>query len=338
MAMRILPLPARLFGPTRRAGSLVLLSNKAAQLSTYLGLRKLSQVPKTQTMSTVEVERKFVPAGKLLTTLHRNDKCTIGSLSFERLDDEIIRDTYYDLDDQLGQRGVWVRRRRSSTLACNASGPPHMALPPDYIAPTWDSDTLEAKIKIGGSYSNSQFQEIVGRAEIAKYLATTTPKLDVDDLRITMNLETYRQTWKMSDASPPTVFLNESAQRTINSTPSTLGENRAGDAHSSQDQQDVMVVAIDYVAKASERAEEPETTIQTGDGASVFRHTIGELEMTRSVAETDLVARQEIARAMDAQLETIMAANHSLFCLDEKPAGKISAYLAWLKERKGKSS
>lgn len=317
----------------------MLLSNKAAQLLTHLSLRKLSQVPKTQTMSTVEVERKFVPAGKLLTTLHRNDKCTIGSLSFERLDDEIIRDTYYDLDDQLGQRGVWVRRRRSSTLACNASGPPHMALPPDYIAPTWDSDTLEAKIKIGGSYSNSQFQEIVGRAEIAKYLvATTTPKLDVDDLRITMNLETYRQTWKMSDASfPPVSSSSESEQNTISSTPNTLGENGAGDAHSSQDQQAVMVVAIDYVAKASERADEPETTIQTGDGASVFRHTIGELEMTRSVAETDLVARQDIARTMDEQLENIMAANHSLFCLDEKPAGKILAYLAWLKERKGKS-
>ncbi|KAK4943436.1 hypothetical protein LTR10_016927 [Elasticomyces elasticus] len=92
----------------------------------------------------LEVERKFCPiAGALIA-------CNAGSPPFRRFcprPQRIFRDIYYDQDDVLRQAGIWVRKR---------------------------DEQWEAKIKVGGDYKHSQFQEVKGisavSAAISKHL------------------------------------------------------------------------------------------------------------------------------------------------------------------------
>jgi len=82
--------------------------------------------------------------------------------------------------------------------------------------------------------------------------------------------------------------------------------------------------------------DELRTTAQPGKRVAIeteFNHTIDKLKMTRGVAKTDQV--KHATKTMDAQLKNIMAAIQNLFLMNEKPVGKISAYMAWKKKRSG---
>ena len=80
----------------------------------------------------LEVERKFCPLAAALIV--RN----AGFPPFRRFlpqPQKVFRDTYYDHGEVLRKAGIWVRKREEQ----------------------W-----EAKVKVGGDYINSQFQEVRG--------------------------------------------------------------------------------------------------------------------------------------------------------------------------------
>ncbi|OJK00818.1 hypothetical protein ASPACDRAFT_42309 [Aspergillus aculeatus ATCC 16872] len=95
-------------------------------------------------MLLLEVERKFCHLA--VDKLH----LTSGHPPFHRLlyrGTQTFHDIYYDSDDFLSTRGVWVRQRNN----------------------TW-----QAKIRRGGDYSNSKFEELSTPASISAYLAELT--------------------------------------------------------------------------------------------------------------------------------------------------------------------
>ena len=116
--------------------------------------------------STAEVERKFLPTALLKMYLNSGTKplnslrfgegeskiCkdAAAPLNFYRLPDKRIRDTYFDSDDQLSNKGIWVRSRTSQTIRSEdfplvSTGEP--------------SKDWEAKVRIAGDYADSQFVE-----------------------------------------------------------------------------------------------------------------------------------------------------------------------------------
>src|SRR5438034_1587081 len=88
--------------------------------------------------SILEVERKFCGlAVQKLTTNSGNPPFR----SLESLGDRTIRDIYYDRSNILSTKGVWVRRRNGQ----------------------W-----QAKIKRGGNFNNSRFEELSNAEDISQ--------------------------------------------------------------------------------------------------------------------------------------------------------------------------
>ena len=114
----------------------------------------------------------------------------LGTLSFFRKPDHIIRDTYYDAHGRLVSKGIWIRRRRSRVIEGDEM----------YRTPTveWSTE-WEAKVRIGEDYTDSQFLEIQGKPEVDSLVAQHLQSAIMDDLDITADLETHRKAWMVKE-------------------------------------------------------------------------------------------------------------------------------------------
>ncbi|RAK74528.1 thiamine-triphosphatase [Aspergillus fijiensis CBS 313.89] len=125
-------------------------------------------------MLLLEVERKFRRLA--VDKLHLNS----GHPPFHSLlyrGTQTFHDTYYDSADFLSTRGVWVRRRNN----------------------TW-----QAKIRRGGDYSNSKFEELSTTAAISAHLAELTGGTRTDatnqfGLTPMASFTTLRESWTADD-------------------------------------------------------------------------------------------------------------------------------------------
>ena len=160
-------------------------------------------VTQSPLVSYIEVERKFLPTEHLQSHLssitsdcHRRyqivnaEKCSLGTLSFFRQSDHIIRDTYYDFHGRLVSKGIWIRRRRSRVIEGDEM----------HRTPTveWSTE-WSAKVRIGGDYTDSQFLEIQGKPEVDSLVAQHLQSAITDDLDTTAELETHRKAWMVKE-------------------------------------------------------------------------------------------------------------------------------------------
>jgi len=101
-----------------------------------------------------------------------------------------LRDTYLDRDRRLVSQGIWVRRRqeRSATLRNSSS-----RLPPSELT-AW-----QAKIRLSGDYTDSQFEEIEGKEAVSAIVARHIPDTQLEDLITIADLNTNRRAWCVQD-------------------------------------------------------------------------------------------------------------------------------------------
>lgn len=108
----------------------------------------LAPTAPSTTTTTLEVERKFAPTPTSIRLLATN----AGPAPFQSLVAQGRRqfqDVYYDTPAaHLSDAGVWLRRR----------------------GPVW-----EAKVRVGGNYTNSAFHEVTGVAAISALLRELVP-------------------------------------------------------------------------------------------------------------------------------------------------------------------
>ena len=156
----------------------------------------MAKTPKTLQKLFVEVERKFHPKsnfGSLLS--HNSGGGDDGSVnrqppfkSVQWLRRSRFHDIYYDHDDNtLSKRGLWIRCRDGE----------------------W-----QAKLKLGGDFSNSQFREISGWGEIEDILReyqqqqrqeqskadqSSIPRRRLSDLKVLAEFTTVRDAWRVDD-------------------------------------------------------------------------------------------------------------------------------------------
>lgn len=103
--------------------------------------------------STLEIERKFAPTATSMQQLASNS----GTPPFESLihhGTTKLEDAYYDTADEvLCNAGVWLRRR---------------------------GDKWEAKVRVGGDFTNSAFEEITNVDDISAMLGKLVPGAALD--------------------------------------------------------------------------------------------------------------------------------------------------------------
>jgi len=129
----------------------------------------------------LEVERKFAPTAASTDSLIRN----VGHPSFRKLEPLTsfeFEDTYYDRDNLLSGKGIYIRRRRSQ----------------------FGADQWEAKVKVGGDFINSAFQEFTGMEAVSKLVHQHLPKHEIslsvtDILSVWAHFATKRRSWKVND-------------------------------------------------------------------------------------------------------------------------------------------
>ncbi|EHK44468.1 hypothetical protein TRIATDRAFT_36592 [Trichoderma atroviride IMI 206040] len=117
----------------------------------------------------LEVERKF-------RSLAVHELTQYGGLphfkSLRKLPNQIIRDSYYDKSSILSSAGAWIRKRDGE----------------------W-----QAKIRKGGNFTNSRFEELSSIDDIAAYIKRTTGidggKAINFGLQPTATFSTTRETW-----------------------------------------------------------------------------------------------------------------------------------------------
>jgi len=135
----------------------------------------------------VEVERKFKPTADFISRLRQNacpahhpfDR-TVQVLPFQTLVGPAthnFEDTYYDADHVLSTRGIWVRCRGGD----------------------W-----QAKIRHGGNFINSSFQELSGREAVTTMIQKYFPKAQLhasgaSGISEIARFTTYREAWRAND-------------------------------------------------------------------------------------------------------------------------------------------
>ena len=121
----------------------------------------------------LEVERKF--RGLAMRELSRHGG-TPGFRSLRALPVQVIHDTYYDRSSVLSSAGAWVRKRNGA----------------------W-----EAKVRMGGNFTNSKFEEIDDVQEISKVIRCIAgiegDAADNFGLAVTADFSTTRKTWVADD-------------------------------------------------------------------------------------------------------------------------------------------
>ncbi|KAJ8133174.1 hypothetical protein O1611_g449 [Lasiodiplodia mahajangana] len=276
-------------------------------------------------VSNVEVERKFNPGPKFASLFLNNNPAKPQTQSREaygkleawpftvlRLPGQLIRDIYYDThDDELCRlRGLWVRQRQVSVLPHSPfqlENYPSGGVSGDCAKlPAMDhSDKAQwnAKLRVGGHFNNSQFVEFDGKENVsAEILRASEMKTKLEDLQVTVDLQTRRQSWEVT-------------QLANGATPSAK-----------------MTVVMDEVTEADASAAGPEE--------STFLHTIGEVELFQQLVTEDKedaeheLYRKEVAAQRMAELKEFVLENPDLFSTTPKPIGKLSAYEAWKASRR----
>ncbi|KAI0116378.1 hypothetical protein GGR51DRAFT_574687 [Nemania sp. FL0031] len=293
-------------------------------------------------VSNVEVERKFNPGPKFASLFFNNNRTKTETQSLKvlsaheglpftilRLPGQLIRDIYYDThDDELCRlRGLWVRQRRISVLPhdpfqieknlngdvtseCIKSLAVDDRLVNSILFPSrfgWSSfrDKAEwnAKLRVGGHFNNSQFVEFDGKENVsAEILRASEMKTKLEDLQVTVDLQTRRQSWEVTQLADGT-------------TPSAK-----------------MTVVLDEVTETDASVD--------GSDDSAFLHTIGEVELFQQLVTEDKddteheLYRKEIAAKRMEELKEFVLGNPDLFSTTPKPVGKLSAYEAWKASRR----
>ena len=162
--------------------------------------------PPVPLASHLEVEWKFMPTAYLkaqldgvathveyLRTLEDktgDDAIHTRPLTFFRRPDKLIRDTYYDLDNQLANKGIWIRQRTS-----------HATRSEDFsvVRGRRPLTTWEAKVRLGGDRIDSQFIEYDKLPDVKAVVAEHLPGRMLRDLDEVADLETHRKTWIVRD-------------------------------------------------------------------------------------------------------------------------------------------
>ncbi|KAI0865332.1 hypothetical protein F4860DRAFT_460976 [Xylaria cubensis] len=275
-------------------------------------------------VSNVEVERKFNPGPKFASLFLSDGQAKLqaqphefygnkdsSSFTVIRQPGKLIRDTYYDThDSNLCKLGLWVRQRYVHVLPSN---PLRFERRQDDKAvvervlplPTDESRANEqwnAKLRLGGNFSNTQFVEFDGKKKVSdEVLRITKTKTRLEDLRVVSDLLTRRLSWKV------TRLANGSA-------PSAK-----------------MTIVLDEVTEAE--------AINDGSDKSGFIHTIGEVELFEELVTEDKdnegheAHRKEVATRRMDELKEFMLVNAGLFTTTPKPIGKLSAYDTWSNSR-----
>ncbi|KAL8685970.1 MAG: hypothetical protein Q9218_007433 [Villophora microphyllina] len=110
-----------------------------------------ASIPNMAAKRLLEVESKFMFDPTLIPRLISNG----GNPRFKRLEavgTHMMTDTYYDHRDILSSNAIWLRRRQDG-----------------------HSTILEAKVRVGGNYARSTFDEITDGAVIAKTVRPHVP-------------------------------------------------------------------------------------------------------------------------------------------------------------------
>ncbi|KAK3053004.1 hypothetical protein LTR09_006068 [Extremus antarcticus] len=155
--------------------------------------------------SHLEVEHKFLPTANLKAHLAGNTSNVHHQLSpkFERLPSRMMRDIYYDCEDQLSKAGIWIRRRETRT-ARSCGFPPIFE---GSVVTQW-----EAKLKLAGDYLESQIVEVEGLANVQNVLQGQMPGTFLSNLEVLADLDTLRQSWTIHEAAAICTVLNSSPQ------------------------------------------------------------------------------------------------------------------------------
>ncbi|KAI1125704.1 hypothetical protein F5Y10DRAFT_294386 [Nemania abortiva] len=271
-------------------------------------------------VSNVEVERKFNPGPKFASLFLNNDKTksetqsrklcnTQEGLPFTvaRLPGQLIRDTYYDTHDHelCNLRKLWVRQRQVSSLPDNPSqleNDQSLEACGECIAPSAISHSgkseWNAKLRVAGHFNNSQFVEFDGKENVsAEILRVSAMKTKLEDLQVTVDLQTRRLSWEVTQLADGTM-------------PSAK-----------------MTIVLDEVTETAVSVE--------GSSNPAFMHTIGEVELFQQVmtgnkddAEHEIYRKEVAAQRME-ELKEFVLGNPDLFSTSPKPIGKLSAYDAW---------
>ena len=254
--------------------------------------------PQSRSVSHLEVERKFLPASDFCRRFEslRNfgERRSPSSPVWSASKTQRIRDTYFDYHDVLASKGIWIRYRYKTSTetkdAQSTTDPPADGC--------WD-----AKVRLGGDFIESQFEEHQGEPSIRKLLSEHVPGTMFGDLEITADLETTRTTW---DVRLRDRYLS------IDQAPCSNG--------------DYLTVALDHVVSLKEKRID-------GQPTATFEHVVGEIELTKRVnarpEDGDFAKerKMELDR-MKAQIEDFMMYNPGLFS-QSMPTGKLSAYFDW---------
>ena len=238
-------------------------------------------------LSCLEVERKFVPAAdfnKQVGNLVDFSNCKTSNAMWRAEKVLVIRDVYFDVQDQLSSKGIWIRHRTTSTTDGISSA-----------SSCWD-----AKIRLGGDFIESEFEEIHGEHQIRELLSVHLPGIKLESLNVLADLKSMRSGWTIRPAN-------------------TAGTN----------DNERLSVILDTVVPAGSQNLERSCPTQ-------FSHRIGEVEISKSIARTPRTTAHEGSKAserchMRARIHKFMDQHSALFS-DAKPIGKLSAYLAWVKE------
>ena len=249
--------------------------------------RAVRWLPLSRSVSYLEVESKFLPASDFLDGM--NSLCSTQDASkIER-----FRDTYYD-NGILAKKGIWIRYRRTTSVGTEDDEP---------VADLPSDECWNAKVRLGGDFIESQFEEHHGEGSIRDLLSTHIPGTMLEDLAITADLETTRTTWS--------IRLHDSYSHANSST--------CNDA-------EYMSVALDHVVSLKE---EPACS----QLLPKFEHLVGEVELVKPVStaseDEDVAVESEMELdQMKSRIGEFMKDNPRLFS-QSKPVGKLSAYFDW---------
>jgi hypothetical protein len=257
-------------------------------------------------VSTLEVERKFVPspllkkyASETATTSRIHVTPVAGhspSMILTRLPRKRITDKYFDHKGQLEQKGIWVRWRKDETTTYDGSKTV-------ISQPSW-----EAKVKQGGNFVDSQFVEAKGRDAVEDLMAKAGVCRSIYDLSFQLGFVADRVGWAVQGFD---------------------SENGDADA--------AMSLVLDTMSTALEG--------RNGEYSTFMHHQVGELELEKAIT-TSLEDQDDVhtvhksavdlkhrttcasqAEVMRKRLDSFMSAYPTLFQTGNSPLGKITAYM-----------
>lgn len=254
--------------------------------------------------STLEVERKFLPAALLQQYISSSSSSNLKSkpattiilprTTLTRQPRKLITDKYFDRASQLQHRNIWVRWRKTQ--------------PADDSSSTSQSHGVwEAKIKQSGDYLNSQFVEVQGREAVESVLSEAGVGKSVYDLKVQMGFVAERASWGVEREGE-----GEGGMTLVLDTITTALEGRDGERPEY------------FFHQVGELELEAVVTTELGaeGGAIDSAGLIAKHRVDREVAGTK----------MSEQLRAFMAQRPEIFANEGRPVGKLSAYLQYHEE------